>query len=402
MPLPLRFEVRWIRRTAVTALAVVFPALLGASPALSTSLSLSAEAAAEQDAVGEPVKTGFAVPFQQIQRQAPQMAQPAGVVGGSSAAVQAAGTANAPTSLFQTLQGFTFGKPLHGIRIVCHYEKAKVEKCVRLREEIYIEPATASTPVHYALTLIGVEGMHFSDQQFDERRRTYDSHSGFLLNHRDFNVRDWRLAAQHYTLSVRSVVEGGKKRDVYSIVPVLPGRSRFEVRVDPDLAVVVGHSEFDAVDRLVLEWKYETLEVGAAVKFPEGAWYWAPIRPIQVHSDVPAAAQAVSTQFIPRIPQTTQIPAGFSLAEVRTTFDPLARKHYLILDYTDGISSMFLVESAGGQSDEMNGSALEPKVYRHVAGGYSQCWATRGNLMLLVVSRVTDRQIPDFLISMLR
>jgi len=132
---------------------------------------------------------------------------------------------------------------------------------------------------------------------------------------------------------------------------------------------------------------------------------------MEVHPDVEAATKAVASQFQPRIPDANQVPAGFRLMEVRTTFEPMLRKLFLILDYSDGISSMFLVQSAapGGRAPvpalpglDSSDPHGDPRIFRHVAGGHSQCWTARGGLHLLVVSRVTDGQIPDFLVALLK
>ena len=234
----------------------------------------------------------------------------------------------------------------------------------------------------------------------------------FLLNHRDFHVRDWRLASLNYDVQVRSVIERARRLDVYEISPRHPGRSSFEIRVDPAREVIVGQREFDAKRSLVLEWEYESLVVGSEVEFPDAPdWFWTPIRPIAVHADVDAAMQAVAAQFRPKIPGASQLPAGFSLAEVRTTFEPMRKSLYLVLDYTDGISSLFLIESAAKAADGMVPAMPglpsadprgAPTIFRYVEGGHSQCWTTREDLHLLVVSRVTGQQIPDLLVSLLR
>jgi hypothetical protein len=393
--LSLRYSPSWLRRVSAVAAAVSIPALLGPAgqaqgPGVQVGASLSAphtwsglvQSQVGSDAVRAPQGTG-----------------------------RVPGTPVKGTSPFAVLQDLAFKKALHATRVVRLYESVKGgNKRTGLKEEIYLQPATATTPLRFALMLVGVEGTQLDEQQLAERRRRYDSHASFLLFHRDFNVRDAELAARNYTVQVKSVVEGRKNRDIYSIVPILAGRTSFEVRVDTDVGVIVGHREFDSSNRLVLEWQYETLEVGSSVQFPEdrAQWYWTPIRPVTVHPDVQAAALVVTSQFKPRIPDRTQVPQGFNLMEIRTTYEPFTNKHYLVLDYTDGISSLFLVESAATEPDlfgAANVAGVEsegPTIYRHVAAGHSQCWARKDNLHLLVVSRIIDRQIPEFLATMLR
>ena len=312
------------------------------------------------------------------------------------------GTGDSLLSVFDQLYGRSTAERLSGIRRVHFYKDGRLYQ--NLRERVTVVPATATAEMQFQLELLDVNMPRPDPVALAVARSRYAGHSGFLFFDRDFRIHDPRLAQLNYTVSSQTRLVAGRQVMVHTITPRVPDRSSFEVHVDLQLDFVVRTKEFNAFGALVFDMDWESYQLGPSASLPPTFQAWQPIHQVQSFPDVAAATQVVRKEFVPRIPRATALPTGYVLSQVRiTTVDEGGgvRRRYLVLEYTDGIDCLFLVESAApGRSDETTVSF--EGVHQCVQGAHCQSWAWSNGVQFLVVSRTLGGQVPNLIKQALR
>jgi hypothetical protein len=265
------------------------------------------------------------------------------------------------------------------------------------------------------LRLLRVEGMNLDAAEIARRNREYESHARFLHDYRDFHVSDWQLATTNYTVDTRpGTIQVGQlgrvNVEIHTVRPRGGQKSSHELAVQPESGLILRSREFDVRSRLVLEISVQMLQVDEQAQLPsDPQQYWRPVMEVKVHRDVQAAKVSLNPNLDLRIPDARALPKGYVLTEVRTTRQPLSNLEVLVLEYTDGIDNLHVVQ--GRMTVLSSGAApvlpeppstplLGDVIYRYREGVHSQCMAVRGGITYLVVGRVMDDQLPALLASL--
>jgi hypothetical protein len=323
------------------------------------------------------------------------------LTGGFGTGDLVAGSA-ATQSVLEQIAARQFGVRLTGIRHVRFYKEGRLYH--QIRERITILPANGTQEMQFKLELDSSVMPRLDLRELAIARERYAGHSAFLFFDRDFHVQNARLAQLNYSITsqIRSVA--GRQVAVHSIRPNASDRSSYEVHTDLADAIVVRAKEFNAFGQLVFDTDYESYQIGEAAVIPPGFPFWQPIHQVRSYPDVAAATQALQGEFTPRIPRPAALPAGYVFSQVRiTTVDeaPGLRRRYLVLEYTDGIDCLFMVESAAPVPANESPTRFDG-VHQCVLGAHSQSWAWKNGVQYLVVARTLAHQVPALLKATLR
>ncbi|MFO1054117.1 MAG: hypothetical protein U1F36_18015 [Planctomycetota bacterium] len=205
----------------------------------------------------------------------------------------------------------------------------------------------ASGQARFVLELVGVPGMVLDPAEFERRRDLHASRAGFLQQFGSFHVGDVALAEQNYQiipLDQRSRL--GRPTQRVAVVSRQLGRSAWILEVDAATHYPLYRAEVSSLGVIVST--LEVLRMTPTDPAPVGAVsWWRPTSPVEYFGDVNAAVSALGVAEQSVLPIAQELPQGFRFLEARTVIDTLRPESNLVLLYTDGVESMFVVETFG-------------------------------------------------------
>jgi hypothetical protein len=265
---------------------------------------------------------------------------------------------------------------------------------LRYKERIVV--AEAGGAYRFALDLLQVEGL--SAEKLAISQQLFQNHAGFLHTYRDFRVLDAKAASANYTVtSLGSFVRAGQTLRVFDVRPRQLGLSSYRITIG-DQGVVLDQAEFDPNGRILSAVLYASIQYGNPPLTPEIV-LWRPWMESRPHASLVDASRLLD--FGPKVPKA--VGQGFELLQVRTTKHPGDGKTYLVLVYSDGIDSRFVVESKSGNklsvdvTPKERGMAL---IERFRIGPATQYRVDIDGRDILVLGQFHESGIPSLLMAL--
>ncbi len=264
----------------------------------------------------------------------------------------------------------------------------------RYRESIVVKPKRAGQ-IDFSLVLEQVLNGPSSVVQ----RKAFELHAGFLFHYRDFRVHDVAEARRNYRVTPAGVFpKFGRTLLAFRVEPRQSLVSSYRIVVDQESGTVLDQVEFDPKGGAVRSLNYVGLLFGAA-ELPKGRGWWKPWIKVTQHVDLAAAARTAG--FDSRPP--TSVSDGFVMHRVQTA--ERDRVPHVVLVYTDGIDTRFVIQSAATEPLSAQGGKTAPllPVNRYRVGPVTQYLVRRHKgLQHLVIGTFYDEGVPKLLRALLK
>jgi hypothetical protein len=214
---------------------------------------------------------------------------------------------------------------------------------VGLRETLKHIAARSGQPEKFELKLIGVEGRSLSASELAQRQLRYETLEGALFYDQGFRVRSAALAANNYVLRFLGYTTR-LQRPVLRMAAfsVHRDRSSWLLEIDERTGFPLRTAEYDVLGRLTGELEVTSLRFATPDQPVQGDW-WTPSMGVTPHA---AARPCLDELGAPRTvtPSARQLPAGFAFEAARVVTDLFNGEKKAVLDYTDGIDHLHIVQ----------------------------------------------------------
>lgn len=264
-----------------------------------------------------------------------------------------------------------------------------------LAEHLDIAPPVAgSTEARFDLSFSNALGV---DQALEARHAgVHGDQRAYLYQHASFRVQDPALAAANYTLHFQGVnVRLGRSVFNMAVVPASPEKSVWLLELDVDTGYPLSSLEYapsgEVVSMLtVIDFAHDS---AAQNIIGNSANWWVPSHR-QSFATASAAVAAIPREQPLLEPKSR--PRGYDLVDSRITTDALTGNRTLVLDYTDGVDSVHLLEFPGAtpmhptrRRDEYSILVFDDLRRRHMT-------FYRKDVQYLIIGSPTDSAIEEF------
>lgn len=196
----------------------------------------------------------------------------------------------------------------------------------------------------FELTFQGLENEKLTESQFAQRDMLFRSQVGAIHLDQSFRVLDLEAARKNYALFfIDSKLRA--QRPVYRVVlvPRLIARSIWLLELDMQTGYPLYTGEYNAIGQFAGELEVTAFRHGNDVSLPKEEWGWQV--PATV-TEFPTPSDAITMLGTPPfvLPQPGTMPPGYEPHAARSIRDPLSTKRRLVLDYSDGIDQIHVIE----------------------------------------------------------
>ncbi len=304
-------------------------------------------------------------------------------------------------NLFEVLAKRFDAVRLRGLRTFTLFDGSNY---YRYREIVRIDPSRK--PARFSQELaaeVYKEGAFGGKQPPDLlRKKAYGLRVGFLHNFRDFRVYDPKLARANYTVQpMGNVIRLNRLLRIFDLYPRKAGRPWYRIFVDAKAEIVLDQIRFAPAGRVESLLTYEAVEIGSKVRFDPKVTWWSPWMKVTDHPNLQVAESKLGFKAL--TPAADAL-SGLGLKHVRTVHQPLTRKTWLVLVYTDGIEPRFLLETRSSEPGLVAAAGTESlkTVLRYRLGPAVQLMTSHKGLEVLYVGPQRSPGLPALFTSCFR
>lgn len=222
---------------------------------------------------------------------------------------------------------------------------------VSVQERLTVVANGTATPP-FQLEFVGTVGAVPESETATTWRNTYRKHASLFHEHGSFRVRDVAAAARNYTIHDFGVgLRAGRTTRRVVVYPRLDDKPIWLLELDVMTGRPLYAGQFDRQIRLLGEVEVQAVQEITEVNALAPDWNWRPRMTVVPHATAADAIQSLqagdqdnSLLVQPRLDSLT---GEYVLHRAHVSEDPLNGARSLVLTYTDGIDSFFVVQAPG-------------------------------------------------------
>ena len=218
---------------------------------------------------------------------------------------------------------------------------------------VVVGDGTMSPP--FQLEFVAAVGVAPDSEAAAKWRSTYRKHASLFHEHGSFRVRDAAAAARNYTLhDFGNGVRAGRTTRRVVVYPRIDDKPIWLLELDVQTGRPLYSGQFDRQIRLLGELEVQSVQPVTEVAAMPPDWNWRPRMTLVPHASPTDGIQSLQSGdqdgnllVHPRLDQQV---GEYALQRTHVAEDPLNGARSLVLTYTDGIDSFFVVQAPGAPS----------------------------------------------------
>lgn len=235
------------------------------------------------------------------------------------------------------------------------------ERWVGLVENLSSAPPTATSPEHPRFDLRLASGLGLNPAEEARQQSVHHPHRAYLHLYGSFRVHDAALANANYTLRFEGACNRlGRACFRVAVLPNSTTANIWLVDLDVETGYPLIRTEYTPQGRMVSMLSVVAFEHGQAARASIGndaSWWTGANR--RTFSSPRSAIAAIGNASVKMPPAP---PSGFALRQSSVHVDALTGDKTLVLDYTDGIESLQLLQNPSAPKPRL-GMFKDDKAY---------------------------------------
>ena len=220
-----------------------------------------------------------------------------------------------------------------------------------VQERLVVVGNGSATPP-FQLEFVGAVGVAPDSEAAAKWRNTYRKHASLFHEHGSFRVLDAAAAARNYTIhDFGTGSRAGRTTRRVVVYPRVDDKPIWLLELDAVSGRPLYAGEFDRSIRLLGELEVQSVQEITEVAALPPEWNWRPRMTLVPHATAADGIQSMqsgdqddSLLVHPRLDQQV---AEYAIHRTHVTEDPLNGARSLVLTYSDGIDSFFVVQAPG-------------------------------------------------------
>jgi hypothetical protein len=256
---------------------------------------------------------------------------------------------------------------------------------IALQEHLAHAGTTVDEPEQFSLEFVGLEDRELQPGQHDQLAQWVADRVGYLFHYQSFAVADPELMAQNYEISVLGF--GSRlDRPVYRVAVTSRDKNRPSWMLELDVwsGYPLYRAEFGPTGERLSELEVTRFELVRPTIEQERRRF------TEQRLDSAEAALHLAGLPLFGIPDAASLPAGYAFHSAKLITSLLNAEKRVVLQYTDGVDSLFLQIFPGGKSP-VAGHVIHR--YSDETGTAAQIWFVHRNVSYLLIGRNANNDL---------